>query len=98
MADDKEYNGWTNYMTWVVNLHLTNEQGTDEELRRIANSKKEYEHYKEDELKEFVDEIVGEETGLKGDLIGGALSEVNWREIIESNKEEKSRKKLKRVL
>ena len=22
-----EYNGWTNYETWLVNLHMTNEQG-----------------------------------------------------------------------
>ena len=22
-----EYNGWTNYETWLINLHMTNEQG-----------------------------------------------------------------------
>ena len=22
-----EYNGWTNYETWLLNLHMTNEQG-----------------------------------------------------------------------
>ncbi len=26
MSDDKKYNGWTNYETWLVNLWLTNEQ------------------------------------------------------------------------
>jgi len=32
----KEYNGWTNYETWCVNLWLTNEQGSDEYWRENA--------------------------------------------------------------
>lgn len=31
-----EYNGWTNYQTWVVNLWLTNDSGGDERLREMA--------------------------------------------------------------
>lgn len=26
-ADQDKYNGWTNYETWLVNLHFSNDQG-----------------------------------------------------------------------
>jgi hypothetical protein len=32
-------------------------------------------------LKEYYDEAIPEMPGVYGDLLGGALSEVNWREI-----------------
>tara|TARA_R100001244_G_C5105432_1_gene119847 strand:+ start:196 stop:537 length:342 start_codon:yes stop_codon:yes gene_type:complete len=32
-----EYNGWTNYETWLINLHMTNEQGgTDFTMEFLA--------------------------------------------------------------
>ena len=30
------YNGWKNRSTWLVNLWLTNEPGTEEDLRMLA--------------------------------------------------------------
>lgn len=38
----KEYNGWTNYETWVVNLWMDNEEGTYDYWREIAQEI--YEH------------------------------------------------------
>ena len=35
---DTTYNGWTNYETWCVNLHLNNEQATQEEWQDEARS------------------------------------------------------------
>jgi len=32
----KEYNGWTNYETWAVNLWASNDQGSDEYYRETA--------------------------------------------------------------
>ena len=32
----KEYNGWTNYETWVVNLWMDNEEGTYDYWREVA--------------------------------------------------------------
>jgi hypothetical protein len=32
----KEYNGWTNYETWCVNLWMSNDQGSDEYFREMA--------------------------------------------------------------
>lgn len=32
----KEYNGWTNYETWLVNLWMDNEQGSQAYWREMA--------------------------------------------------------------
>jgi hypothetical protein len=33
---DEEYNGWTNYETWCVNLHIDNTQSSQEEWQQEA--------------------------------------------------------------
>ena len=35
-ADEKGYNGWTNYETWCVNLWLDNDEGTQNMVREWA--------------------------------------------------------------
>lgn len=36
MSTDTKYNGWSNYETWLVNLWLSNDQGSDEYWREQA--------------------------------------------------------------
>ncbi len=36
-TETKTYNGWTNYETWCVNLWLTNESDSAQELDRIVH-------------------------------------------------------------
>lgn len=88
---DNTYNGWVNYETWCVNLWLTNEQGTYNALQEIIKGAKDSDFAKADELKDFVNELADQEydkpTFVK-DLLNGALSEVNWLEIIQSNYEQ----------
>ena len=50
MAD---YNGWANYETWCVNLWLTNEPTTDEDLTAIVKRNEES-YIKADRLQEYV--------------------------------------------
>lgn len=93
----KEYNGWTNYETWCVHLWLTNDQETDSYWRENAESffvpdekhdvftPSESARYRlADTLKNQitdaaqVDELQGT---MYQDLLGAAISEVNWPEI-----------------
>lgn len=100
----KEYNGWTNYETWVVNLWMDNEEGKYDYWREVAqeihddleeptNSMTKMDeavYLLADRLKDdhenAKDEILGSlelNSSLWADLLGAALSEVNWREIAE---------------
>jgi len=87
----KEYNGWTNYETWVVALWLDNEEGSQrywqeraEEIMRDCDSDKDDANRKlSDELKDQHEEAQPEVTGVFADLINAAMSEVNWWEIAE---------------
>jgi len=84
MAD---YNGWTNYETWVVNLWLTNEPATYDDLTAIAKRNEES-YIKADRLQEYVaslNEEILDKAGLATDLLGNALAQVNWREIVENH-------------
>ena len=38
MAEDKRYNGWTNYETWNVNLWIDNEEGSQSYYSELALS------------------------------------------------------------
>ena len=90
----ERYNGWTNYETWLVNLWMDNEQGSQDYYRERA---REFYEQAADEmmvtrsqrawisladwLKEHHEENRPELPGVYGDLLGGALSSVNWDEI-----------------
>jgi hypothetical protein len=91
------YNGWKNYETWVVALWIDNEPATYERRREMAQDAwdraEATKHWTRIEsaryglaadLQEWVvDEIVGDPLGpsLASDLLGAALSEVDWDEI-----------------
>jgi len=92
----ERYNGWTNYETWLVNLWMDNEQGSQEFFREQAQkiygfatadpggwfTREETARFRfADWLKAFHEENRPELPGVYGDLLGGALSSVNWNEI-----------------
>lgn len=95
--NEKTYNGWTNYETWCTNLWLDNEEYTHSYCREVARDNCEL-HFvdntedeklqavreTEDTIKDFVEsELIPQLQGLAADLLGAALSEVNWSEIAE---------------
>ena len=71
-----EYNGWTNYPTWRVNLEIFDGGNWD--------------RYSADDLKEFVVDQIFAETriGIARDYAVAFVGEVNWREIAGHLKEE----------
>lgn len=85
----KEYNGWTNYETWVVKLWMDNDEGSYNYWQEIAQ-----EYFERDAetasqdlaglLKEHHEEALPEVNGFAADLLNAAMSEVNWDEIADS--------------
>lgn len=85
----KEYNGWTNYETWLVKLWMDNDQGSYLMFQEQAE-----EHYRRngmddisdlaDSIKEAHEEMLPEVEGFAAGLLNAAMSEVNWYEIAES--------------
>lgn len=88
---DRTHNGWTNYETWVVNLWMDNEKGQQDywidEVQMALKQPHPVSHLA-DRIKDEHEEATSYalaaakyETGPLADLLNGALSEVNWREI-----------------
>ena len=80
------YNGYTNYETWCVSLWLDNDEPNHLWLRNlVASAASSYD--KAQRLKEYVsydhNPLIDTAT-MYTDLLGGALSAVNWHEIIEN--------------
>ena len=81
------YNGWTNYETWVVSLWLDNDEATHYEARSIVHGTTNYQAA--NNLKDWVTDMAPDLGGtLWADLLGAALSEVDWLEIAENYQEE----------
>lgn len=86
----KEYNGWTNYETWLVKLWQDNDQGSQsfwqdqaEECVKV-DGREDAVTSLADIMRENYGELASEQVGTAGvfaDLIGAALHEVNWEEI-----------------
>jgi hypothetical protein len=76
-----DYNGWTNYATWRVNLEILGDiQWVEEEIEILD----------EEMLKEYVENAVFENNGITGhlglmeDYARAFLANVNYREILKS--------------
>jgi hypothetical protein len=64
-----EYNGWTNYETWRINLEMVD--GNEDMANWDADAIQDW-------CYDYIDE---ESTGIANDLARSVLREVNWMEI-----------------
>jgi hypothetical protein len=72
-----EYNGWTNYATWRVNLEMFDggDFASDNDMDAYDLGQR---------LREFAEEMLAEQgTGMVLDYALAFMSDVNWREIAE---------------
>ena len=89
----KEYNGYTNYPTWNIMLWIDNDPGLYDEARELVRNGYSYQFEAELALKEWVEELIYgfdsiPSAGMSSDLMGWALSNVNWMEIVNLLQEE----------
>jgi hypothetical protein len=86
----KEYNGWWNYETWCVGLWIDNDQGLYNMRRELVAQYDDLVNYElAERIKTWVDGMVPDlGATLWSDLLGAALSEVNWLELADSWREE----------
>lgn len=84
VSQDNTYNGWTNYETWAVNLHLTN----DETLYHMALSFDSASDLQESlsngvyqMIEEYQEKSIAPIYLLWQDLLTSSLQSVNWYEI-----------------
>ena len=85
---DQEYNGWTNYETWLMALNIDNNEGMqDEVLEFVCNSRA-----NADNLKDWVKDLIAIECqGVQMYKIFNSWSErefanIDWYELFESYK------------
>lgn len=82
MSSTEEYNGWSNYETWLVALWLNSEQASYyalEELKAESGG----EDSKAERLEELTKELYEfEATELVADFVNTAFGRVNWAEIV----------------
>lgn len=87
MNDDTTYNGWTNRETWLVSLWLNNDQGSYEllsEALELNESNFVKAEWLETQLKDAMYDLPID-ASLWTDLLGTALTRVNWVEVMENN-------------
>ena len=82
------YNGWTNYETWLTNIHFDDFTPVFSELTEDGvfddMTNDEIRTYVADYIEEYVNEYIdnnNSENSFIADIIGSFLSEVDWREI-----------------
>ena len=86
----KTYNGWSNYETWCVNLHLTNDEYGNEALQDILRIEKNN-YVAGRSIREFFESnyCETENCGLfVADAVNAFLGAVQWGEIANSNRED----------
>ena len=88
-----QYNGWTNYETWVVKLWMDNDPGDYaywlDEAAEVFNDRDPDNpddvgdsHILADALRDkHLEQCPIADASVFADLIGAAMSEVNWHEI-----------------
>lgn len=87
----KEYNGWTNYETWLANLWMDNDQGSQEYWRERAENacdeatdRDEAIELLASELESDMDDRIEECVGAQGvlaEFLRTSADEVDWQDI-----------------
>jgi len=80
----KEYNGYTNYETWLVALWINNDEGLQDYVMEMAARSDGYAYHLADDMKAYFEDDKPELSGMWADMLGAALSEVDWDDLGET--------------
>lgn len=84
-----EYQGWTNYETWLIANWLQNDEGLYNAIKDAIDENEDDESFSLGAfIRDYVEEITTDDNPLKSDIISGFLSSVVYDEIAESFKED----------
>lgn len=99
MTEEKGYNGWSNYATWLVNVHLSNDEGTYSYVNELAQTSidnaeaDKYNTKKEDATQALADSIKGmidegnplaDKSNLYSDMLQAIIDEADYYAIAEA--------------
>ena len=86
MVNDEQYNGWTNYETWLMALNINNDQCMQESVLEFAECSTNNAH----DLKDWIEEMIAIKCqGIQMYKIFDSWSErefvnIDWYELFES--------------
>lgn len=85
--DTQKYNGWTNYATWLVNLHVdyldftdTIEDGTFDDMDK-DNILGYVASYIQELVESYLDEVVDTDNCFVQDIMNATINDVDWHDI-----------------
>jgi hypothetical protein len=90
-AQDRTYNGWSTYETWMVNLWIDGHVYLREEVvnaETLFDAKEILQSWIDNEYDLFLEAANQTHGGLFPDLLKGALRNVNWYEIAKNWRDE----------
>jgi len=80
-----KYLGWSNYETWLMNLHLTNDYKRYVDVLKLLKDNKDIKNEIKNEILDVLERIDNDFLRLLiSDMCLSFISEVNWQEIIDS--------------
>jgi hypothetical protein len=82
--EHKEYNGYTNYETWLVGLWIDNDEGLSNMFRRDIESDDEMDSAKDDladEMKQYFEDEMPKVEGFWADILNSAFGEIDWADL-----------------
>ena len=85
--DTQKYNGWTNYATWLVNLHFDCLDFTDDVEAGVFDDmdadgiRCHVASWIQEYVECYLDEVVDNDNCFVDDLINSTLSDVDWHDI-----------------
>ena len=88
--DTQKYNGWTNYATWLVNLHFENLDFTDEVDSGVFDdmSKDDIRCYVASWIQELVESYLEERLDTNDsfviDVINSTINDADWHDIADN--------------